>query len=224
MKEDATNEIKYLFATIGSLTARGGRVTTATGGPAIADLDMARVGDVVTYPDGSEAVIMDGAGLALVLGGQPAALAGSSLSNGDRIIETLQQGSGISVRAGSTIDGLFDADYVPPHSTDPIYRFAVKGATTRLGGVLREATSSFDVRGTHRKSACVGDFIEYADGTRAKIITGVGLPDTPTFQQLAVVGSLLDNGDVINDSPDRDPQTSTNFVPVDKHGVAIPRQ
>jgi len=52
---------------------------------------------------------------------------------------------------------------------------AVEGATTRLGGVLREATGDFDVSGTHRKAASVGDFIEYEDGTRSQIVTGVGL-------------------------------------------------
>ncbi|MET3555790.1 hypothetical protein [Burkholderia sp. 567] len=35
-----------LFATIGALTERGGRVTQATSGLAVADLAVARVGDV----------------------------------------------------------------------------------------------------------------------------------------------------------------------------------
>ena len=34
MKQDSTNEITYLLATIGSLTERGGRVITATDTPA----------------------------------------------------------------------------------------------------------------------------------------------------------------------------------------------
>jgi hypothetical protein len=29
------------------------------------------------------------------------------------------------------------------------------------------------------------------------------LPETPNFRALAIVGSLLENGDVITDSPDR---------------------
>ncbi|MFL9998834.1 hypothetical protein PQR34_46580 [Paraburkholderia sediminicola] len=50
MKQDSTNEITYLFATIGSLTERGGRVTTATGG-AIAGLGVAaRAGDYLESP------------------------------------------------------------------------------------------------------------------------------------------------------------------------------
>ncbi|MEA3090499.1 MAG: hypothetical protein QOJ04_1841 [Caballeronia sp.] len=169
---------------------------------------------MVTYPDGSEAVIVDGAGFATVIENQPAALVGSRLSNnGDRIVESLQQGHGIVVRAGQTIEALFDAGYVPPPATDPTYRFAVEGATTRLGGVLREATGDFDVSGTHRKAASVGDFIEYEDGTRSQIVTGVGLPGALTFRALAVVGSVLANGDVINDSPDRKDHVVA-FVPM----------
>ncbi|MFM0078520.1 hypothetical protein P0D72_06465 [Paraburkholderia sediminicola] len=62
MKDKQSKEIKYLFATMGSLTERGGRVTTATGGGSYCGLGLACVGDVVTYADGSEAAIMDGAG------------------------------------------------------------------------------------------------------------------------------------------------------------------
>jgi len=60
MKNHTTDETTYPYATIGSLTARGGRVTLVTGGATVAGLGLARVGDVVTYPDGSEAVIVDG--------------------------------------------------------------------------------------------------------------------------------------------------------------------
>jgi hypothetical protein len=35
---------------------------------------------------------------------------------------------------------------------------------------------------------------------------------------------MLENGDVINDSPHRDVRTSTIFVPVDQHGVELTRQ
>jgi hypothetical protein len=160
---------------------------------------------------------VDGAGFATVIENQPAALVGSSLSNGDRIVESLQQGHGIVVRAGQAIEGLFDADYVPPPATDPTYRFAVPGATTQLGGVLREATSDFEVSGTHREAAAVGDFIEYKDGTRSQIVSGVGLPDTSTFRALAVVGSVLANGAFINDSPDRKDH-AVAFVPMRTNG------
>jgi uncharacterized Zn-binding protein involved in type VI secretion len=60
MKNHKTDETTYPYATIGSLTARVGRVTLITGGATVAGLGLARVGDVVTYPDGSEAVMWMG--------------------------------------------------------------------------------------------------------------------------------------------------------------------
>lgn len=213
MKDKQSKEIKYLCVTIGSLTERGGRVTTATGGASHCGLGLASVGDVVTYTDGSEAVIVDGAGFMCVLDGRPAALVGSSLSNGDRIIETLWKDAYFTVHEGEIIAGLFDSGYVPPPGTVQLWRFAVTGATTRQGGVLRKVTGTFQIRDTGRNAACTGDFIEYSDGTRAQIVTGVGLPDTPHFKPLAVVGSMLDNGDVITDSPHRNGH-ATSFVPM----------
>jgi hypothetical protein len=51
MKKDSTDEITYLLATIGSLTERGVRVTTATGGSAIAGLGVAtRAGGCLESP------------------------------------------------------------------------------------------------------------------------------------------------------------------------------
>lgn len=212
---------KYIFATIGARTERGGCVTSGSE-IRIGGLPLACVGDIVTYSDGSEAVIMDGAGIALVYSGTPAALVGSSLSNGDRIVSTVWSGRGIFVEEGKEIEGLFDADWVPP-LREPSARFAVQGSTTPRGGVLKEVTSTYEVREIKQRAARVGDFIEYADGTRARITTGIGMPGN-TEMAFAVVGSLLDNGDVINDSPHRDVRTSTIFVPVDQHGVELTRQ
>lgn len=98
--------------------------------------------------------------------------------------------------------------------------FATVGARTERGGCV---TSGSEVRIGGLPLACVGDFIDYADGTRARIITGIGMPGNPDMVY-AVVGSLLDNGDVINDSPHRDVRTSTIFVPVNEHGVELTRQ
>lgn len=111
---DLVNKTTYLFATIGSLTERGGRISTATSKLTLAGLPAARVGDVVTYADGSEALIVDGAGFAAIDGDKPFALVGSRLSNGDRIIETLQTCYGITVRDGQPVPGLFDPAYVAP--------------------------------------------------------------------------------------------------------------
>lgn len=62
---DAQQIAKHLFATIGSLTERGGRVTGVTSRATIAGLGLARVGDTETCKDGSKATIIDGAGFAL---------------------------------------------------------------------------------------------------------------------------------------------------------------
>ncbi|CAB3766001.1 hypothetical protein B7G54_13800 [Burkholderia puraquae] len=127
----------HLFATVGALTERGGRVITATSGRTLAGLEVACVGDVVTYDDGSEAAIIDGAGNNHS-GGKPFALVGSRLSNGDRIPETLRSSWGIHVRDGQSIAGLFDPIYVPP-SAPPTYRLARDAAISliqqRIAGV-----------------------------------------------------------------------------------------
>ena len=58
------NETTHLFATIGALTERGGRVSRVTTRAEYGGKALARVGDIVTYDDGSEATIIDGAGFA----------------------------------------------------------------------------------------------------------------------------------------------------------------
>lgn len=113
----------HVFATIGARTERGGCVTSGSDFR-ICHLRVACVGDVVTYEDGSQAAIMDGAGAAMVFCGKPVALVGSSLSNGDRIASTVWGGRGIFVEEGKDIEGIFDADWVPP-PREPSARFAV---------------------------------------------------------------------------------------------------
>lgn len=107
------NETIYLFATIGSRTARGGRVDRVTTRAEARELALGRVGDVVTYEDGSEATIIDGAGFAAQWCGVPFALVGSRLDNGDKIVETLQDFWGVTDSADKPIQGLFDPAYVP---------------------------------------------------------------------------------------------------------------
>ncbi|WP_258025727.1 PAAR domain-containing protein [Burkholderia sp. COPS] len=152
----------YLFATVGALTERGGRVTAATSGLTLAGLEVACVGDVVTYDDGSEAAIIDGAGNNHS-GGKPFALVGSRLSNGDRITETLRTSWGMHVRDGQSAAGLFDPTYVPPPAP-PAYRLAVRGATTARGGALREPSGTWEVAPHLGRAATVGDLIHYPDG------------------------------------------------------------
>ncbi|QTD89838.1 PAAR domain-containing protein [Burkholderia anthina] len=197
----------HLFVTIGSLTERGGRVSTATSGLELAGLQVARVGDVVTYDDGSEAAIVDGAG-STHSNGKPFALVGSRLSNGDRITETLRTSWGIHVPQGQRVPGLFDPAYVPP-PPPRTYRLAVRGATTARGGVWREPSGTLEAGQHLGKAATVGDAIHYPDGSTAHIVSGLGLTDRPDFTLLAFVGSELDNGDTITDSPEREGTASS---------------
>jgi uncharacterized Zn-binding protein involved in type VI secretion len=215
---DSTIKATYWFATIGSLTERGGRVTKATSSMSIAGLTMARVGDVVTYEDGSQAVIIDGAGNAMVYCDKPMALVGSHLSNGDRIAESLQRGRGIVEYHGKPIEGLFDPTYVPPKRA-PSYRLAVCGATTARGGVLREPSSTWELSIALGKAGAIGDVIHYPDGTMAKIVSGLGLANCPDYQPLAFVGSELDNDDTITDSPEREGQASSTTFTVVRHST-----
>ena len=212
----------HLFATIGAFTERGARVTTATSGLAVAGLVVARVGDVVTYEDGSEAVIMDGAGEYAICSDKPFALVGSRLSNGDRIVETLQRLWGIHVPTGETAQGLFNKDYVPPPAS-PRYRLAVRRATTARGGALREVTGTWETGVRLGTAGVVGNQIHYADGSTARIVSGLGRVDNGDFQPLAFVGSELDNGDVITDSPERDGLVSANAFTVAKRPTVVHR-
>ena len=84
--------------------------------------------------------------------------------------------------------------------------FATVGARTEYGGRVTSG-SGFVICGL--PVACVGD-----------IVTGIAMPESPKVLY-AIVGSRLDNGDVITDSPHREPRTSTLFVPVDEHGTVI---
>jgi uncharacterized Zn-binding protein involved in type VI secretion len=112
MSENQKQETTYLFATRGSITARGGRVSRVTTKVDAEGHMLARVGDIVTYEDGTEANIIDGAGAAATWCDTPFALVGSHLSNGDRIVESLQSGMGIDVHPDRLIPGQFDRSYV----------------------------------------------------------------------------------------------------------------
>jgi uncharacterized Zn-binding protein involved in type VI secretion len=202
MSKQRNSEVTYHFATIGSRTERGGRVTTSTSGLTICGLGIARVGDVVTYRDGSEAVVIDGAGAHAVCDGRPLALVGSRVSNGDCIVETLQDSWGICVLEAEENIGLFDSSYVPPPAP-PRYRLAVRGATTARGGALLEPGGGGSAETYLGRAGTIGDLIHYSDGSTARVISGLGLTDSRDFTPLAFVGSELDNGDVITDSPER---------------------
>lgn len=195
----------YAFATIGARTENGGYVTSATSGVLICNLRVALVGDIVTYSDASQAVIIDGSGRQSRYAGKCIALVGSHLSNGDRIVFTPwgNRKSGLFVREGEEAEGLFDPAWVPPPS-EPRWRFALRGATTARGGVLRQPSGEWANVSGGIRVGMIGDKVHYADGTSARITSGLAMNENPQHGQFAYVGSTLENGDTITDSPERD--------------------
>lgn len=109
IKRLATCPVKLMFriATVGSLTRSGGILQKASGESTAGGLQVARVGDKVVYPDGSEATIISGAGVARVLQGASAALVGSMLDNGDEIISTPQSNNRLVFREGDELPNGF---------------------------------------------------------------------------------------------------------------------
>jgi uncharacterized Zn-binding protein involved in type VI secretion len=195
----------YAIATVGARTERGGHVTRVSSRHSICGLHMALVGDIVTYHDGSEAAIIDGAGAAGIQNGRCVALVGSRLANGDRIVSTPWDNgkSGLVVREGEKPKGLFDPSYVPP-PPKAHYRFALRGSTTARGGVLREPSGKWRSHSSDIEVGQIGDVVSYPDGSTARITSGLALKANPALAQFAYVGSTLDNGDTITHSPERD--------------------
>jgi uncharacterized Zn-binding protein involved in type VI secretion len=105
---------RYPIATIGSSTGRGGKVVLASNDQYADDFRIACVGDRVRYPDGSESVIVSGAGHASTIANRPIALVGSHVANGDRIVARAQSIGEIVVLEGEPVPGLLEPGYVPP--------------------------------------------------------------------------------------------------------------
>ncbi|WP_459660859.1 hypothetical protein ACL9Z5_000535 [Acinetobacter calcoaceticus] len=83
-----------------------------------------------------------------------------------------------------------------PHT---IYHVAVHGAKSQNGGLVNASSNSSKIKGL--SIARVGDEVIYADGTTSKIISGAGTACVVEGSPVALVGSRLENGDVIIDSP-----------------------
>ncbi|KJZ43064.1 hypothetical protein [Pseudomonas fluorescens] len=86
--------------------------------------------------------------------------------------------------------------YTEEHRPYAIYRVATEGSQTRYGGVIQQAAAPLVFtldNGQKVTAAQKGDYVVYADGGTAQIITGAGEGDN----DLALVGSRLCNGDEI---------------------------
>ncbi|MCH2071206.1 PAAR domain-containing protein [Acinetobacter pittii] len=83
-----------------------------------------------------------------------------------------------------------------PHT---IYHVAVHGAKSKNGGLVNASSNVGKIGGS--SIARVGDEVIYADGTTSKIISGAGSACVVDGSPVALVGSRLENGDEIIDSP-----------------------
>jgi uncharacterized Zn-binding protein involved in type VI secretion len=105
---------RYAIATVGSHTVRGGEVVVDGAGHHADGWRIACVGDRVRYPDGSESIIVSGAGNATTFDDRPIALVGSHVENGDRIAGTQQNmGEIILFEGDAPIMGLLQPGYMP---------------------------------------------------------------------------------------------------------------
>ena len=109
---------RYPIATIGSRTVQGGEVVVADNLVHMDGFRIACVGDRVRYPDGSESIIVSGAGNASTFGNRPAALVGSHVENGDRIALSRQNmGEIVLFEGDAPITGLLQPGYMPARSS-----------------------------------------------------------------------------------------------------------
>ena len=85
------------------------------------------------------------------------------------------------------------------HKPHTKYYAAFNGAKTKKGGLVRASTHAYKVKGI--SLALIGDEAIYLDGSTAKIISGAGDLLAVDGRAAALIGSLLENGDEIIDSP-----------------------
>jgi anti-sigma factor RsiW len=86
--------------------------------------------------------------------------------------------------------------YIDTHPAIAIFRCATEGSHTRNGGVIQQGTGPLEFNledGRAVRAARKGDYVLYADGSTAQIITGAGQGNN----DVALVGSVLSNGDEI---------------------------
>lgn len=83
-----------------------------------------------------------------------------------------------------------------PHT---LYYVATHGAKSKNGGLVNATSHMVKVAGL--SLARVGDEVIYADGTTSKIISGAGNVCVVDGLPVALVGSHIENGDVIIESP-----------------------
>jgi len=108
------------------------------------------------------------------------------------------------------------------HPVTAIYRFAVAGCLTERGGIGDEFNPNPEEgykilleNGQWVSVLTEGCTVTYPDGSRARIVTGAGSLDTYEGRGIALVNSLLSNGDRIISTP------QAAFMLLERDGVAM---
>ena len=90
------------------------------------------------------------------------------------------------------------------HPVNAIWRIATEGSITRRGGIVapveRESKLLLD-NGRYASIATAGDIVTYPDGSTATIATSAGATSMCNGAGIALVGSVLNNGDEIISTP-----------------------
>jgi hypothetical protein len=80
------------------------------------------------------------------------------------------------------------------------FPLVTEGATTKRGGVVHVKQRENYMELRNKRVAVVGDYVVYPDGSTAEIISGIGVAMLLDNVPPAITQSVLDNGDVIEDS------------------------
>lgn len=80
-----------------------------------------------------------------------------------------------------------------------VYVLATVGAKTFRGGEVVTSSTGIVIGGM--AAARVGDLVRYPDGTESPIVSGAGYASMSDGKPMALVGSHIENGDVIESSP-----------------------
>ena len=109
--------------------------------------------------------------------------------------------------------------YIHAHPPVGIFRFAAERSQTRDGGTVKIASSEVLINlknGVPVQLAQVGDSVIYPDGASAVITTGAGKQHRFGEAEAALVGSRLDNGDEIINTP------QDSLLIIQRSGEAMP--
>lgn len=90
------------------------------------------------------------------------------------------------------------------HPVIAIWRIATEGSITRRGGIVAPVERESKLllgNGRYASIATAGDIVTYPDGSTATIATSAGTASMYKRSGVALVGSVLDNGDEIISTP-----------------------